>query len=324
MLLVGKLGDKNFWYHAYQFSGLDDAIEIIRIGGSFEIFGLDNASIHYRDNLFSAVLSSLRIVKKHKIVVCFGYRWTGIIFGLLNIFLRKNLFIVCVGTDVYTLASKKAIRSILNVRAYIFPGEINKNRANLKEKVPSLLLPWVIPKYLPKGSFKKGLDWIMITRFDSNKNPEYGIKLFLLTQKNTDIELHLYGTGLSLKTLKSKYELEDRIKFLNFVDSKKISFSNYSVFLQTSKSEGLSLALIEALWLGLQPFTTIAGDEETVLGFDYKGYLTGDLSIDVNTVNAQLLRKESDIRHNLSQILNQYEKHEYARRESIKQVLSRT
>lgn len=324
MLLVGKLGDKNFWFHARQFCYYSDDVQIIRIGRDFEDHGLDKCNIFYANSLYRAVMLYRSFQKAHDKFVCFGFRWTGIVFGLINIVYRKDLTVVFIGTDIYTYKKFRFLFDLIPFSRAVFPGPITESRAGIKKSGFAFTCPWLPPLYLPKRQYKKGKDWIMLTRIDKNKNVQYAIDLFLNVEQNSNIQLHIYGNGPLLESLRNKHLDKRRILFMGFVDSKDIELENYSVFVQTSFSEGLSLALIEAVWSGLLPIVSKAGDESEFLGNDYEGYLCLQMNKDIEKINRIREKSEEEVRSSLNITINNFEEYEKRKRDELFEQIRNT
>ncbi|MFZ5932511.1 MAG: glycosyltransferase [Patescibacteria group bacterium] len=99
---------------------------------------------------------------------------------------------------------------------------------------------------------------ISIARFDEQKDLESLVKAFLLVQKKIpDSQLWLGGEGPqkpSLERLVKKLGLTDKAKFLGWIDPSFISRAD--VFVLSSKREGFSYVLLEAMALGLPVIST--------------------------------------------------------------------
>jgi glycosyltransferase involved in cell wall biosynthesis len=116
---------------------------------------------------------------------------------------------------------------------------------------------------------------ITITSFLPVKRTEDAIKALALTKdKGLNLKMVILGDGPdkgSLMELAIKLGLENSIVFEGFVEDIRPYINNSEYYLQTSSSEGLSIALIESMASGLIPIVTNVGDEKEVV----KDYETG-------------------------------------------------
>jgi glycosyltransferase involved in cell wall biosynthesis len=107
----------------------------------------------------------------------------------------------------------------------------------------------------------KSLYFMWLGRFRKYKGVWIALKAFkIFAKKYPDVELFFAGSGPEEKKLRAKakeWGLENRVKFLGYVDNKeKLKFMNKALaLLQTSYKEGWGLTVIEAGGVGT---TTIA------------------------------------------------------------------
>jgi glycosyltransferase involved in cell wall biosynthesis len=88
------------------------------------------------------------------------------------------------------------------------------------------------------------------------------------------LRLCIIGDGPDFQFLRRKveeYQLNDQVFFAGFTTEIKPLLRSAKIFVQASSLEGLSLALIEAMGLGLIPITTIAGSEKDIITDDENG-----------------------------------------------------
>lgn len=88
----------------------------------------------------------------------------------------------------------------------------------------------------------------------------------LLTERGIDARFDLFGPdageGNQLRALVATLGLEDRVRFRGAVDRADLveAATGQAFFLQTSRSEGMCMAAVEAMQLGLVPVATAVGE----------------------------------------------------------------
>lgn len=122
---------------------------------------------------------------------------------------------------------------------------------------------------------------IYVGRLTPQKQPDLLIRAFhkVLSNKNSDAELWICGEGPLLGSMTqdiNRFELVDRVKLLGFCSNPYALMKKASLFVMTSKHEGLPNALIEAQGLGLPAISTCCphGPSE-IIERGKTGYLTG-------------------------------------------------
>lgn len=121
---------------------------------------------------------------------------------------------------------------------------------------------------------------------------------------HTNIEAHIIGEGdlkLSIHNLVVKKNLESVIKFHGHLENIQDELKNMDIFLFTSYSEGLSVAIIESLAMGLPIVTTNVGGIEEQVVHDANGFIhaVGDIQGMVNSLSK--LIKSDDLRTQFGQ-----------------------
>jgi hypothetical protein len=104
----------------------------------------------------------------------------------------------------------------------------------------------------------------------------------LLEERHINYSLDFVGEGTDERELKEAMRMYPRIKFLGSVPYSEMSriYPQYDVLVLTSESEGLSIAMLEAMSFGVVPVVTrVSGAEDTIIDNE-NGFLCeiGDLS----------------------------------------------
>lgn len=116
-----------------------------------------------------------------------------------------------------------------------------------------------ISSFAKKYDFKNGV--LFIGRLTFQKNPELLIKAFFNSNPPIDTKLVIMGGGDQENRLKEKYQ-DQRIIFTGFITNEKEKLDiirSCQIFVQPSRLEGLSLALLEAMSCNLACIVSDAG-----------------------------------------------------------------
>jgi glycosyltransferase involved in cell wall biosynthesis len=143
----------------------------------------------------------------------------------------------------------------------------------------------VLDRYLIAPGKKCGTTMVITAmgRLDKNKSHDLllrGFARFLNLRPDIDSRLQILGEGNerpNLERLIAELRLEGRVFLRGFVANPYPDLAKSDVFAMTSESEGLSIALLEAMYLGNAPVSTYAGggvteiitDEQNGLLFEY-------------------------------------------------------
>lgn len=116
-------------------------------------------------------------------------------------------------------------------------------------------------------------------RLDRNKGFDFLLRSFRVFQENCNRSAHLVIIGDG--SLKKEYEelakqlgIGHQVTFTGFLQNPYPHLIKSDIFASTSISEGLSIALLEAMYLGNAPVTTLAGGGVTeIIHNEYNGFL---------------------------------------------------
>ncbi len=160
----------------------------------------------------------------------------------LTRFLVKILFPRTAGVVLQTQQAKAFFPKTVQKKAVILSNSLNKQ--------------FLEQTYCARR--KKEIVWV--GRMDENKNPKLLLEVFIkLADKYPDWVLKYVGDGPLLDDLKMmarQANYEKRIIFTGKIDAVAEAVSQASVFVLTSKQEGMPNALIEAMVLGLAVVAT--------------------------------------------------------------------
>ena len=110
-------------------------------------------------------------------------------------------------------------------------------------------------------------DLLFCNRLDDNKNPLFFLDVIkFLKSKGYNLSANILGTGALSKTVQNRiaeYGIEDTVKMRGYIKNPYDYYRACSVFCLTSKAEGFSTTIVEAMYFG-KPFVTtpVAGSEE--------------------------------------------------------------
>lgn len=119
--------------------------------------------------------------------------------------------------------------------------------------------------FAAKHHFKTGI--LFLGRLTTQKNPRVLIDAFLSLNPNPETKLILVGYGEQADLLKDEYK-DKRIIFTGIVRDEKIKLSIMRacrIFVLPSRFEGMPLALLEAMSLGLACIASDAGSNQDLL-----------------------------------------------------------
>ncbi|WP_288060121.1 glycosyltransferase [Thomasclavelia cocleata] len=143
-------------------------------------------------------------------------------------------------------------------------ANFEKKALHLKDNLMILYNPVIKKDEVIKLEF---LDWFnedipviaMGGRIEEDKNQQLGIKIFFEFQKRIDSRLIILGAGSQMQNcqeLVKKLKIENKVKFLGFVDNPKGYLSQSKVLLHTAKVEGFGNVIVEALFSNCAIVTT--------------------------------------------------------------------
>ena len=132
--------------------------------------------------------------------------------------------------------------------------------------------------FKPEGSGKK-YDLVYCGHLDQNKQVDLIIEAFFhVYKKNPELKLLIVGNGPERENLEAKaseYEINPNVTFVGRQDYEDIPelLNQSRVFIMASQSEGLPVAMIEALSCGLPVIVPDVGDISDIAIHEYNGWL---------------------------------------------------
>lgn len=178
---------------------------------------------------------------KIRIINCIKY----ILYGFNNIFIteHKKIYNIC---DYYIVLSHYFIDEAINI--FHFPD---------KNKIRSITNPLSISKCNNVDISKKAKEVIIISRFDENQKNILGA-LNIWKKVNSycnDWKLKIIGYG-DYECIYREYISNNNIgnvEILGKTENPEVYYKNASIFMMTSRYEGLAITLIEALQYSCVP-----------------------------------------------------------------------
>lgn len=222
--------------------------------------------------------------------------------------------------NIYTLIasiglSANVVVSVRNDPRYDFPGSIvlpiirnvlyrRARRIVFQTRQQAALLPkrlqkkgCVIPNPIPDDMptpFEGCRRKVIVTsgRLEEQKNHEMTLRAFAIFHKDhPDFSLEIFGKGSKeedLRALARNLNISNVVHFAGFSPKAINHVRSASVFVMSSKFEGLSNAMLEALCMGVPTICTrsMGGGAEAVIDNDFNGIL---IDIDDDVAEAEAL-----------------------------------
>ena len=175
--------------------------------------------------------------------------------------LANVLFVKAAGVVLQTQQAKEFFPKAVQKKVVVLPNSLSEQ--------------FLRTEYA--GERKKEIVWV--GRMDSNKNPIMLIRAFgRIAGKYSDWTLKYIGDGPQMQELKDlcqKGNLEGQISFAGRVEDVASAIQTASVFVLTSKQEGMPNALMEAMVSGLTAVSTACpcGGPEELIEHEVNGLL---------------------------------------------------
>lgn len=293
ILWASKTGDANSWYHIMPFKKckLVGDLHVVRYKKPKRLINDINYHTFSNKNKFIEIfyysysIVKILLARKIDLVVSFNpFPW-GLISFIFAKITRKPILLGLIGGELEPSRTSKIKRFLLlkilkHVNIITVTGVRTKNQLlNLgfnKDKV--FVFPHLVDseylKHNKDTSFKS--DMITITSFLPVKRTIDSINaVSILKKEGYNFNLTILGDGPDIsfcKKIAKKLNVEENINFVGFVDDIRPYINNSQYYIQTSSSEGLSIALLESMATGLIPIVTNVGDEKEVIKNNYTGF----------------------------------------------------
>ena len=293
ILWAAKTGDSNAWYHIMPFkmTSFINKIHVCRYKKpQRELKGVELHNFNHSNIIIELVnytLTCLNICRKEKIdlIVTFNpFPWGIISFIIAKIY-GKPIMMGLIGGELDPARTNKIKLKILKIilkHVTIITVTGSKTKALLTSLGYQENKIHVFPHLADQKhlKFKKNknyeADILTITSFLPLKRTKDIIKaMSIILAKGYNLKLAVLGKGPELsetKELVNKLGLENNITFHGYVKDIRPYINNCKYFIQTSSNEGLSLALVESMAVGLIPIVTNVGDENEIITDGQEGY----------------------------------------------------
>lgn len=239
----------------------------------------DIVHIHSSHCLLRVLLASIGqkikvVYTRHNEVVHQGIKW-GLVYYLANKMLHKMVFV-----------AEKAKKSYLA----LYPQY--KNKAHT-------ILNGVLPINIQRGSLASNVSLGHVGRFVPLKSQHLLIHAVSLLSKDLqkNISLVFYGTGELLeynRALAQSIIPDVDVKFPGFETNRNIIYQSFDILIVTSETEGLSLAILEALASGTPVIASNVGGNPELVQHAKNGFLYeyGEINQLANSIEKLMLDTE--------------------------------
>jgi len=162
-----------------------------------------------------------------------------------------------------------------NMRDEIIKGGLNENQIVV---IPNGV---DINKFRPSLTDRRKIIMLWVSRLDSHKRPHLAVEtLALVRNAYKNVCLQIVGEGEmkeQLQELVSKHGLQDSVRFLGYQSHDKVAeiMRNADIFLITSKGEGMSNALLEAMACGMTVVAPSASAIDVIQN-GFNGFIASD------------------------------------------------
>ena len=268
-------------------------------GNKIESYSVPAWAASYRvlSDLYRAFLSFLLCLKnKPDIIISFYLYYHGLIAWLLGKIFRIPVIQVLIGTDLEkSLRSRRMISILRSADVVAVEGQYSAERlfsAGLnRSKILWPTTVFKIPDYIPFTNQKADFDLIFVGSLVNVKRIDRLLRITgALKKKDKKIRLAIVGNGplrTSLEKLTCHLGIEDNVTFCGAVSNSEVAgyLNRSKVFIMTSETEGLPVAMIEALSCGLPVVVPDVGDIRAVVTHGKNGFLV-DFSNEYAVVKA--------------------------------------
>lgn len=274
--------------------------------------------------------------------------------GILGRFIARNTGIQRVYVHQHGLELNRSVwRTLLDrssshrVTQYIVTCQAVANQLHHRERIPIEKIRVIyngvdfnqIERILPENSSMKSMGagisiprqdnsfWICsVGRLSAEKGQDILFEAIkLLEQTDLKVEVFLFGSGPLQETLTEKakkLEIEKQIHFVGFVDPVSCYLKDMDIFVQASRWEGLSLALLEAMALGLPVIATDTGGTAEVIQNHLSGILVQPENPEQIAQAIALLMQDKKLRQTLAKSAKERIKKQFSIQHTITHLIN--
>lgn len=287
-LWIGKTGEANAWYHI-TLTAMAEKCEFLHVVRhrkpsreitseriQYHCFSPGEGALSF----FSLFTKGFSVLKKHHVdfIITFNLFPYGIISSLLARLFHKKLILSFIGADFNTYFYKKIprllIKSALNRSNVVICKGHHMTEgllaAGVREEKLSYYPHFLADDFNPQPNFGVyRYDLITVCELIKRKNVNILLDaVSILKREGVKVKVCIVGSGsesLNLKQKANDLGIANQIDFIGYTESVLQYLLDSKIYVQTSRGEGLSLALLESLGAGLIPITTNAGSENDFL-----------------------------------------------------------
>ncbi|HPQ28491.1 MAG TPA: glycosyltransferase [Desulfobacteraceae bacterium] len=243
------------------------------------------ASNRVLTDLYRGFLSFLLCLKnKPDIIISFYMYYHGLMAWLFGRIFKIPVIQVLIGTDLEkSLKSRRMISLLRSADVIAVEGQYSAERlASAGLNRSKILWPTTVFKisdYMPKNNEKPDYDLIFVGSLVEVKRIDRLLRITAaLKKKDKGIRLAIAGDGplrASLEKLAHHLGISDNVTFCGAVSNSEIPvyLCRSRVFIMTSETEGLPVAMLEALSCGLPVVVPDVGDIRSVVTHGKNGLL---------------------------------------------------
>jgi len=237
-------------------------------------------------------LAARKVITNNRIdyIVTFNPAPWGTIAWLIAKIYKRPIITGFIGND-FALFNRKGIYGTI-VRKVAMTSDIvtvtgSSMTASFTEKGFEKSRIFIYPHCVPDDWFEEfpalKKEFTLITVCSLIKRKKVEDQLYAVAElagKNLAVNLCIVGSGpeeVFLRKTARELAISDQVHFTGYQKNVREYLNRADIYLQTSRSEGLSLSLIEAMTAGLVPVVTRAGSEADIISDGVNGFL-----IDVN------------------------------------------
>ena len=171
--------------------------------------------------------------------------------------------------------------------------------------IPNALHP--IPEAIDRiNKDDKTIKILSVGRFEQVKNYPFALSIIKeLLKQNIEITYIIIGWGKEEETIRkliSKYGINNSVQVVINPSNLNDYYKGADLFLQTSKFEGLSNTIMEAMSFSIPVIATNVGDNKELIKNDYSGYFISDYNSElfINKINYLIENPEKRIAFGLN------------------------